>query len=88
MWMMHLGSERKDLTNLDPDPAILTCNWEGGRTQRAAVPDYNVSSTISSNHHVTPNSRADWNQTGKDAGSTEENFAGESRGNTINCPLP
>ncbi len=78
--MMHLGSERKDLTNLDPDPAILTCNWEGGRTEGAAVLDYN--------HHVTPNSRADWNQTGKDAGSTEENFAGESRGNTINCPLP
>jgi hypothetical protein len=30
--MMHLGFERKDFTNLDPNLTILIDAWEGGHT--------------------------------------------------------
>lgn len=76
--------------NLNLDLAISINTWEEGHTQRVTVLDYNVQNiwnTISSNL-ITPNSRANWNQNGKNVGSTKDNFTRKSCGNTMNCPLP
>jgi hypothetical protein len=88
--MMHLRFGRNDITNLNLDLAILIDTWEGGHTWRVTILDYNVQNiwnTISS-ISMTPNSRANWNQNGKDVESTKDNFTRKSCGNTINYPLP